>query len=171
MEIIIINDDKLLDDDINKYKSKARAILIDNDKILISNYGGVILLPGGSIDNGETPDDAIIRELKEETGINYNISELQMFMVLKYYQYNYLTRDNELINRMITTHYYLGNYKGVNIDNAHRTEKEKKDNFNLELLSFDEIMQLLNTKSNNPRKEHFDREIREVVKVLKLTRK
>ena len=87
---------------------------------------------------------------------------------MKYYQSNYHTREGISINRLITTFYYLGNYKGINLDNVRRTEKEKKDNFQLELLSVDELMQLLNTPSDNPRKEYFDRELVEVIKTLKL---
>ena len=143
-------------------------VLIKNDKILVSHYGGVILLPGGSIDSDETPDEAIIRELREEIGINYSIDELRKYMILKYYQSNYQTRDNEIINRMIKTYYYLGDYKGIDIYKVQRTEKEMKDNFYLELLSFEELMQSLNTSSDNPRKEYFDKEINEVVKSLKL---
>ena len=142
--------------------------MIKNDKILVSHYGGVILLPGGSIDSDETPDEAIIRELREEIGINYSIDELRKYMILKYYQSNYQTRDNEIINRMIKTYYYLGDYKGIDIYKVQRTEKEMKDNFYLELLSFEELMQSLNTSSDNPRKEYFDKEINEVVKSLKL---
>lgn len=170
MKTIVLNDDKLFDSEVNKYGSKARAVLLKDDKILVSHYGGVILLPGGSIDSGETPDDTIIRELKEEIGINYNIDELRKYIVLKYYQSNYQTRENEIINRMITTYYYIGDYRGINLGQVKRTEKENKDNFYLELLSFEELMQLLNTSSDNPRKEYFDREINEVVNLLKLKR-
>lgn len=168
MKTVIINDDKLLDSEINKYGNKTRAVLLKDDKILVSHYGGVILFPGGSIDRGETTNDAIIRELREETGISYDISELRELLILKYYQPNYPTRDNELINRLITTYYYIGNYKGVNLNNVQRTEKEKKDDFYLQLMSFEELMQLLNKSSDNPRKKYFDREIDEVVKSLKL---
>lgn len=170
MYTITINDSKLDDNVVNKFGNKVRAILMKDDKVLVSHYGGVILLPGGSIDDGETLDEAIIRELREEIGIDYNINELKRFLILKYYQSNYQTRDNEIINRMITTQYFLGQYNGINLDKTNRTEKEIKDNFYLQLIAVDELMQLLNKTSDNPRKEYFDRELKEVVRVLKLMR-
>lgn len=38
----------------------------------IRKFGGKWCFPGGHIDNNETSKDAIIRELKEETGISIN---------------------------------------------------------------------------------------------------
>lgn len=35
-----------------KVGNKVRAILLSDNKILVSHYGGVVLLPGGSIDKG-----------------------------------------------------------------------------------------------------------------------
>lgn len=170
MDTIIINDDKIYDNDVNKFGSKVRAILVKDDKILVSHYGGVILLPGGSIDFGETPDEAIIRELREEIGIDYDIKELKKILILKYYQSNYQTRDNETVNRMITTQYFLGHYNSINLDKISRTEREIRDNFYLQLITMDELIQLLNKTGNNPRKEYFDRELKEVLKVLRLKR-
>lgn len=107
MDTIVINDDNLNDNNIHKFGNKVRAILLSDDKILVSHYGGVILLPGGSIDKGENIEDAIIRELQEETGIIYDLNQLKYLLTIKYYQLNYLTRNNEYINRLMTTHYYL----------------------------------------------------------------
>ena len=60
---VIINEANLKNEDINEFSSKARAILIDeNNRILIANYGGVILLPGGKVDEGETPREGVARE-------------------------------------------------------------------------------------------------------------
>lgn len=168
MNTIIINDSKLDDNVVNRFGNKVRAILMKDDKVLVSHYG--VLLPGGSIDDGETPDEAIIRELREEIGMNYNINELKTFLILKYYQPNYPTRDKEIINRMITTQYFLGQYNGINLDKINRTEKEIKDNFYLQLIAVDELIQILNKTTDNLRKEYFDRELKEVVKVLKLMR-
>ena len=83
MKTIIINETKLHDDDIQKFGNKVRAVLLSDNKILVSHYGGVVLLPGGSIDKGETADDAIIRELKEETGIVYDANSLKELLFLE----------------------------------------------------------------------------------------
>lgn len=64
MNTIKINDNNISKEDVGKFGNKLRAILLRDNKILISYYGGVILLPGGSIDNGETEEQCIIRELK-----------------------------------------------------------------------------------------------------------
>lgn len=59
----------------------AYGIVIENNKILLVKkakgpYEGKLDLPGGTIEFGEKPDEALIRELLEETGINpteYNL--------------------------------------------------------------------------------------------------
>lgn len=168
MNTITINDNKIHDNDVDKFGNKVRAILVKDDKLLVSHYGGVILLPGGSIDEGETPEDAIIRELREEIGIEYSMNELKKFLILKYYQANYSTRDNKVLNRLVTTQYFLGDYYGVCLDKTNRTEKEIKDKFYLRFIGIDELMKLLNKTSDNPRKEYFDRELKEVARVLRL---
>ena len=170
METIIINDSNLKDNEIQKTGNKVRAILLLDNKILVSHYGGVILLPGGSIDKGETADIAIIRELKEETGIDYDLNSLKEILSLEYYQPNYPTRRDEVINRLLRTKFYLGQYKGIDFKNINRTENEVKDSFQLDLIEFSEFESLINESSDNPRKKYFDRENQEVIKVLKKIR-
>ncbi|GKX66405.1 NUDIX hydrolase [Inconstantimicrobium mannanitabidum] len=73
---------------------RSQAIVVEGDKILLlkthsgsrDNYE----LPGGGINEGETPEEAAIRELFEETGIKGEIIRLAS----KYYngfaqEYNY----------------------------------------------------------------------------------
>ena len=68
MEIIIGNEDKR---NYSNMKMKAR-VLLENSRgeIVVSSYGGIHLLPGGSIDDGENPNTAILREIKEEFGLS-----------------------------------------------------------------------------------------------------
>lgn len=53
------------------------AIIEDNDKILLikrsntSAFNGYWALPGGKVDNRENPRGAIVREVKEETNLNF----------------------------------------------------------------------------------------------------
>ena len=167
---IIINDSNLNNNEIQKNGNKVRAVLLSDNKILVSHYGGVILLPGGSIDKGETADDAIIRELKEETGIAYDANNLKELLLLEYYQPNYPTRRDEVINRLIRTKFYFGQYRGIDLKSINRTENEVKDNFHLDLIDLDEFASLINESSENPRKKYFDRENQEVIRVLKKVR-
>lgn len=49
----------------------AKGLLIKNDKVLLvkTSYSKWLTLPGGGIKKGETAKEAVIRELKEETGM------------------------------------------------------------------------------------------------------
>jgi mutator protein MutT len=77
-------------------KKKVSAIVIVNDKnkILILKRGkdspspGLWNFPGGSIDEGETAEEAAVRELKEETDLSANINSLKY---LDTYNNRYLT--------------------------------------------------------------------------------
>lgn len=169
MNNIIINEDKLNNNDIEVVSNKVRAILVDGHKLLIANYGGVYLLPGGSIENGESKDNAIIRELKEEIGIDYSINELEYILTLNYYQKHYPVRHDNFKNRLSITNFYLGNYRGIDLCKINRTAKEIRDGFSLRLVDYDNLDMLISENSSNPRKLFFDRELSELQKVLRKT--
>ena len=169
MNEVVLNYHNLKEGQIDRRLRKARALLIKDNKILVSHYGGTILLPGGSMEFGEFPEEAVIRELKEETGITYDYYDLDPLYELKYYQKNYRLRVGCTVNRVVKTYYYVGECKGVDPDKQKLTRSEKKSNFYLELVEMKRLLELLEEKTDNPRKKFFDREIKETIKVYEKT--
>ena len=51
------------------WRPSAYGIVIRENKILLVKENGKFHLPGGGIDLGENPKEAVIREVREETGI------------------------------------------------------------------------------------------------------
>ncbi|MEA1936963.1 MAG: NUDIX domain-containing protein [Patescibacteria group bacterium] len=53
----------------------ASALITNKRKVLLVNHKklGVWLYPGGHIESNETPDQTVIREVKEETGLDVEI--------------------------------------------------------------------------------------------------
>ncbi len=71
----------------------SRGIIVRDGMILLSHEAnsGWWLIPGGGMEEGETPEECCIREVEEETG--YIVLPLQQFAVLyEYYEeYRYIS--------------------------------------------------------------------------------
>jgi len=51
------------------YRPVAECYLVHDGKLIAQDHGHYIMLPGGGIDDGETPEEAGRREIEEEVGI------------------------------------------------------------------------------------------------------
>jgi 8-oxo-dGTP diphosphatase len=69
-------------------RNQSRVIAIDNKNILFihrfRNGEEYYVLPGGGIEKGETPEEAAIREIKEEAGLDAELDSKLWEMYDKY---------------------------------------------------------------------------------------
>lgn len=59
---------------------RAQVVLLRNDQILLARHkrGEYVywVLPGGAVEPGETPEQAAVRETREETGLQIRVERL-----------------------------------------------------------------------------------------------
>ena len=76
-----------------KTRTGCRAVILREGKILLSHETGTgwWLVPGGGLEQGETPEECCIREVEEETGLL--VKPLRPFLTLyEYYEeYRYIS--------------------------------------------------------------------------------
>lgn len=100
------------------FKSAVHIILINNNnKILLQKrkgsklWPGYYALPAGHIDEGETQYDALIREAKEELGIEINPNDIiNNYVVLRR---NFFEIDGKTLEPYIDYYFEIKKYNGV----------------------------------------------------------
>ena len=99
------------------FKSAVHIILINDNKILLQKrkgsklWPGYYALPAGHIDEGETQYDALVREAKEELGIEINSNDIiNNYVVLRR---NFFEIDGKILEPYIDYYFEIKKYKGV----------------------------------------------------------
>lgn len=147
MKKIIFNDNNLTDDDIEKTVIRVKAMLINSKgKILLAHNNNTYQFPGGHIEEGEDMNECIIREVREETGIDVSINE-EPFLCITTYDNDYFGSGKKVLNNI---YYYrfltdqLPDYSRTQYD-----ELELATDFNLYYLDFDVLDKFLQKSINN----------------------
>ncbi len=71
-------------------RKAVRCYLIKDNKVVVTKYkeknkkSGYYDIPGGKIEDGETPVQTAIREMKEETGLNIKNLKYKGNMIIEY---------------------------------------------------------------------------------------
>ena len=71
-------------------RKAVRCFLIKDNKVVVTKYKsgnkkeGFYDIPGGKIEEGETSEEAAIREMKEETGLNIKNPKYKGNMIVEY---------------------------------------------------------------------------------------
>lgn len=170
MKEIIYNYDNLNEDEVTELVIRIKALLLKNDKLLIGNENGLFQFIGGHLEDGETFNDCLKREIMEETGIEIDDDEIgRVFM-----KTTYLNRDwpEKGKNRKCEIYYYTVN-TNKNIDlkmtsyteNECYTENELNQNFKIEELPLSESVKIIEDNiPNNKINEVISPDMIEVIK-------
>ena len=71
-------------------RKAVRCFLIKDNKVVVTKYkegnkkAGYYEIPGGKIEEGETPEQTAIREMKEETGLKIKNLKNKGKMIIEY---------------------------------------------------------------------------------------
>lgn len=146
---------------------KARAVICDdNNNVLITDYAGCLMFPGGKLDDGEDSQQAVEREVREEAGIEVENGEKLLTFQLT--AENYPERDGSISgSRLVETDYYKYQVSGIEIGERQLTEKEKIGKLALLLVQKDDLIDKIeNQQTDNNRWPFFKQEILMVAKYL-----
>lgn len=168
MKEITINNNNQTQEEFQKKQIKSRALLTNTKgEILIAKYGDVFLLPGGGVEDGETPEITICRELREEVGVEFELEQLQPFAKIRYFQPGYPNRNGSREDRILVTYYYIGEIEKISAERC-LTDKEIRDGFDVQFYSLEQISEIIkNSNSKNPRREYFNKELIEIINYYK----
>ena|GEM_PF-4153613 len=129
----------------------------------MQNMHGLYMLPGGSIEEGEKEEKALIRELKEEIGDEDIKFEKQPFLKIERYNKYYYTRKfDRNVNKLTITKVYEGFLEKDEISKGiqNLTQEEKGKGFELEFVNISKIKYLIETnKTDNIKKDEFSKEL------------
>lgn len=168
MKKIEFNKDNLEEKDIDKVVKKVRGIILNKKgQALIAKYADVYLLVGGSIDEGETPQEALEREIKEEASITTNIKGKEPFLEIESYDKDYYDRkEKRKLNRLTITQYYeTVTEQEIDENKQTLTESEKQNEFKIWFENLSKIQYLVEQNvTENPKRKIFDREILTVLR-------
>ena len=142
MKETIYNHDYLKDEDITEVVIRIKALIINDKNIILGNENNIYQFPGGHLEENETFEECLKREILEETGIEIDDNEIKgPFMKV-----TYLNKDWPAIgqNRKSEIYYYLiKTSKNPEMSKVKYTEHEKQGNFKIESIPLSESISVI----------------------------
>lgn len=146
MKRILINDANLTEDDLELEVIRVKGLVINSSgEILIAHNNGTYQFPGGHKEDDETLDEALEREIKDETGISI-VSE-GPFMQITTYDPNYFGQNKKVCNKIY--YYVIHTDEAPDFGETHYDELELQSEFNLFYISLSELQGFLNESIEN----------------------
>lgn len=146
MKQILINEDNLKEDDMEATVIRVKAIIINSkSEVLIAHNNGTYQFPGGHKEDDEGMEETLIREVKEETGIDVCL-DMGPFMQIVTYDPNYFNTGKKVCNKI---YYYVIHTDDVpNYEETHYDELECQTDFDLFYVQLDELSKFFDEAIN-----------------------
>lgn len=143
MKKVFYNEDNLRKEDINNSIKRAKILIINSNNEILLGYGhNTYQIIGGHVEDNESYDECIVREVKEETGIELSLEKREPFLQIVYYCRDY---PNEGLNSEYIINYYsINSDLKPDIDKINLTENEKEGLFEFRYVSLDNVLDELN---------------------------
>lgn len=143
MEVIIkeYKGKKILD--YQKIVKRVKALIISsNNKILLASNYKDYQFPGGHMEEDESYNEALNRELLEETGINFELKDnlTPDLKLYRYYENYHETKDNTILE---INYFIIKSDQYIDINNLSLTKEEKDGDFSLTYINLLEFENLL----------------------------
>ena len=144
MKEVIYNEDNLTDEDIDEVVIRTKGLIINSKNEISLGYSHkTYQFPGGHLEKGESLEECLIREIKEETGIELKDYSMKPFYKTVYYTKNYYSsgknRKNEIYFYIIKTD------EVVDMANSNLDDWEKSGNYEIRVVPVDEVKDILNS--------------------------
>lgn len=141
MREIIINDQQLTDEEMESSVVRVKGLIINSrGKILLAHNNHTYQFPGGHVEEGENNDICILREIKEETGIDVTITE-PPFLCIKTYDGDYFGTGKKVLNSIYYYRFLTDDMP--NYQETHYDELEMATDFNLFYVVFADLENFL----------------------------
>lgn len=163
MKKVLYNLNDLTDDQINNEIKRVKLLIINSkNEILLGYAHKTYQFPGGHLEPGETVEEGLIREVKEETGIDIDIEKVTPFYQIKRYVKGYPV--NEQNTAYVIDYFYIKTDESYHLNKVNYDKIEIEGNFKLIYVPCSEIKQLLiNSVSDNRVNEIIVSEMLEVL--------
>ena len=135
MKRILINDSFLKEEDLDFSVIRVKGLVINSrGEILLAHNNNTYQFPGGHINDGESLERCLEREIKEETGIGVSI-EQPPFMQITTYDNNYFDTNQKVANKIY--YYRIICDDAPNLEETCYDDLELESDFNLFYIKFD----------------------------------
>lgn len=153
MKEIIFNHDNLEEKNIDEIVVRTKGLIINGkDEITLGYSHKTYQFPGGHLEYGESLDECLKREIKEETGIEIENAKLTPFVKISYYTKNY--RDSGKNRKNEIYYYVIKTNKVFDMDNANLDEWEQDGNYIVKVIPLKDVKKVLTDSiPDNPMNE------------------